>query len=53
MKDEIGTSSQPKPRFDPKINYSHILTSISCVIVRADAYYGMKAELPMSISVAR
>jgi hypothetical protein len=45
MSDEIGPYRQPKPRFDPTINYGHILTAVSFIIAGAGAYYGMKAEL--------
>lgn len=45
MSDEIDTYRQPKPRFDPTINYGHILTAVSFVIAGAGAYYGMRAEL--------
>jgi hypothetical protein len=39
------TNSNPKPLFDPTINYGHILTAISFIIAGAGAYYGMRAEL--------
>jgi hypothetical protein len=45
MSDDIGTSRQPKPRFDPTINYGHILTAVSFIIAGTAAYYGMRAEL--------
>jgi hypothetical protein len=45
MSDEIDTYRQPKPRFDPTINYGHILTAVSFIIAGAGAFYGMKAEL--------
>lgn len=45
MTEETGTYRQPKPRFDPTINYGHILTAVSFIVAGAGAYYGMKAEL--------
>jgi hypothetical protein len=45
MSDEISTYKQPKPRFDPTINYGHILTAISFIVAGTAAYYGMRAEL--------
>jgi hypothetical protein len=45
MSEEIGMSRQPKLRFDPTINYGHILTAVSFIIAGAGAYYGMRAEL--------
>ncbi len=45
MRDEIDAYRQPKPRFDPTINYGHILTAISFIVAGAGAYYGMRAEL--------
>ena len=41
MSDEIDPSRQPKPRFDPTINYGHILTAVA----GTGAYYGMRVEL--------
>ena len=34
-----------KPRFDPTINYGHILTALTLIIAGAGAYFGMRAEL--------
>jgi hypothetical protein len=45
MSDDTNAYKQPKPRFDPTINYGHILTAVSFVIAGAGAYYGMKAYL--------
>ena len=45
MTDETCTNRQPKPRFDPTINYGHILTAVSLIVAGAGAYYGMRAEL--------
>ena len=45
MSDEIGANRQPKPRFDPTINYGHILTAVSFIIAGAGAFYGMRVEL--------
>ena len=45
MSDEIDAYRQPKPRFDPTINYGHILTAVSFIIAGTGAYYGMRAEL--------
>jgi hypothetical protein len=45
MSDELTRGRQPKPRFDPTINYGHILTVISFVAAAAVAYFGMRAEL--------
>ena len=45
MSEERDAYRQPKPRFDPTINYGHILTAVSFIIAGAGAYYGMRAEL--------
>lgn len=45
MSDEVGVSRQPKPVFDPTINFGHILTVISFIFAGAAAYYGMTAQL--------
>jgi hypothetical protein len=45
MSDDINTPRQPKPRFDPTINYGHILTAVSFIIAGTAAFFGMKAEL--------
>jgi hypothetical protein len=34
-----------KPRFDPTINYGHVLTALSIIIAGTGAYYGMSVEL--------
>jgi hypothetical protein len=34
-----------KPKFDPTINYGHVLTALSIVIAGTGAYYGMSFEL--------
>lgn len=36
---------RPRPRFDPTINYGHILTALTLIIAGAGAYFGMRAEL--------
>ena len=41
---ENGTK-QPKPGFDPTINYGHVLTAVSFILAGVGAYYGMRAEL--------
>lgn len=43
MNDE--TNGRSKPRFDPTINYGHVLTAISFIVAGTGAYYGMRAEL--------
>jgi hypothetical protein len=45
MTDEISANKQPRPRFDPTINYGHILTALSFIIAGVGAYYGLRAEL--------
>jgi hypothetical protein len=45
MSNELQTHRQPRPRFDPTINYGHILTAVSFIVAGAGAYYGMRAEL--------
>lgn len=45
MSKEIDASARPMPRFDPTINYGHILTAVSFIAAGAGAYYGMKIEL--------
>lgn len=42
MSDEIEAYGQSKPRFDPTINYGHILTAVSVIIAGAGAYYEMR-----------
>ena len=34
-----------KPRFDPTINYGHLLTAASVLVAGVSAYYGMRSEL--------
>lgn len=43
MSDELN--GRPKPRFDPTINYGHILTAMSFIIAGTAVFFGMKAEL--------
>jgi len=43
MTDEV--SGHGKPRFDPTINYGHILTAATFVAAGAAAFLGMKIEL--------
>jgi hypothetical protein len=45
MSDQRNSTGQPKPRFDPTINYGHVLTAISFFIAAVAAYYGTRAEL--------
>jgi hypothetical protein len=45
MSENINVPGQAKPRFDPTINYGHVLTVSSFLIAAASAYYGMRAEL--------
>ena len=45
MSDEIDSYRQPKPRFDPTINYGHILTAVTFIAAGSGAYYGMRIEL--------
>jgi hypothetical protein len=45
MSDNTNTHGQARPRFDPTINYGHVLTVSSFLIAAASAYYGMRAEL--------
>ena len=33
------------PKFDPTVNYGHVLTVLSIMIAGAGAYYGMSADL--------
>jgi hypothetical protein len=41
----LGRLVENKPRFDPTINYGHVLTAISFFIAAVAAYYGTRAEL--------
>ena len=36
---------QSRPRFDPTINYGHVLTAVSFIMAGIGAYFGMSAEL--------
>lgn len=45
MNENTNTPMQPRPRFDPTINYGHILTAVSFIIAGTAAFFGMKAEL--------
>jgi len=45
MNDDTIAPKQPKSLFDPTINYGHVLTAVSFIIVGAGAYYGIRAEL--------
>ena len=45
MSDNGNETKQAKPKFDPTINYGHVLTVSSFLIAAASAYYGMRAEL--------
>jgi hypothetical protein len=45
MSENANIPGQAKPRFDPTINYGHVLTVSSFLIAAASAYYGMRAEL--------
>ena len=42
---EVEPSRQGKPRFDPTINYGHVLTAVSFITAGIGAYFGMSAEL--------
>jgi hypothetical protein len=45
MSDQLVTNGRPKPRFDPTINYGHILTAVSFIVAGSATFFGMKAEL--------
>jgi hypothetical protein len=45
MSDNGNGSRQSRPKFDPTINYGHVLTALSIIIAGTGAYYGMSAEL--------
>ena len=45
MSDNGNGARQSKPKFDPTINYGHVLTALSIVIAGTGAYYGMSSEL--------
>jgi hypothetical protein len=40
MSDNGNGTTQTEPKFDPTINYGHVLTAISIVIAGTGAYYG-------------
>ena len=42
---DLEPSRQSRPKFDPTINYGHILTALTLIIAGAGAYFGMRAEL--------
>ncbi|CAL80519.1 hypothetical protein BRADO6929 [Bradyrhizobium sp. ORS 278] len=44
INDDVPTSKH-RARFDPTINYGHVLTVVSFVIAGAGAYFGMRVEL--------
>src|ERR1041384_4077059 len=45
MNENGNGTKQSKPKFDPTINYGHVLTALSIVIAGTGAYYGMSSEL--------
>jgi hypothetical protein len=45
MSDNGNGTKQSKPKFDPTINYGHVLTALSIIIAGTGAYYGIRAEL--------
>ncbi|KAB2875760.1 MAG: hypothetical protein K8H87_02840 [Pseudorhodoplanes sp.] len=45
MSDDAHGAKQPKPLFDPTINYGHILTAVSFIVAGTAAFFGMKVEL--------
>lgn len=45
MSSDAGSSQKSRPKFDPTINYGHILTVLSFIIAGTGAYFGMRAEL--------
>jgi hypothetical protein len=45
MSDNGNGSRQSRPKFDPTINYGHVLTALSIIIAGTGAYYGMSTEL--------
>lgn len=45
MDSESESSRQSTPRFDPTINYGHVLTASSFIMAGIGAYFGMSAEL--------
>jgi hypothetical protein len=45
ISDNTSPHGQARPRFDPTINYGHVLMVSSFLLAAASAYYGMRAEL--------
>jgi hypothetical protein len=45
MSDQVETTRQPKPFFDPTINYGHILTVVSFIMAGTAAFFGVRTEL--------
>ncbi len=45
MSDDANSPKQPKPLFDPTINYGHILTAVSFIVAGTAAFFGMKVEM--------
>jgi hypothetical protein len=45
MNENGNGTKQATPKFDPTINYGHVLTALSIVIAGTGAYYGMSSEL--------
>ncbi len=45
MSPDSSQIQRSKPKFDPTINYGHVLTVVSFMLAGAGAYYGMRAEL--------
>jgi hypothetical protein len=45
MSDNNNGARQSTPKFDPTINYGHVLTALSIVVAGTGAYYGMSSEL--------
>lgn len=45
MSADASQIQRSKPKFDPTINYGHVLTVVSFMLAGAGAYYGMRAEL--------
>jgi hypothetical protein len=45
MSNDGSAGQKSKPKFDPTINYGHVLTVVSFIVAGAGAYYGIRAEL--------
>jgi hypothetical protein len=45
MTADSNPAQKTKPKFDPTINYGHVLTVVSFILAGVGAYYGMRAEL--------